>query len=39
MNDKEFLKWIYERLLYIYKEKKDYDYMVRLKNLINEIGK
>lgn len=35
MNDKEFLEWIYQRLLKVHKENKNVDYMHKLKNIID----
>ena len=34
MGDKKFLEWIYNRLLYQYKENPDIDYMRKLKSII-----
>lgn len=34
MNDKIFLKWIYERLVHVYMENPDVDYMCRLRAII-----
>lgn len=34
MNDKKFLQWIYDRLMYKHGENKDYDYMHKLKAII-----
>jgi len=36
MENKEFLQWIYDRLIYVYNEDKDYDYMHKLKSIIDE---
>lgn len=36
MSDKEFLQWIYERLTNMYDEKEYYDYMIRLKKIIDK---
>lgn len=35
MNDKEFLQWIYYRLVEVHGENKNYDYMHRLKEIID----
>lgn len=35
MNDKEFLQWIYYRLAEVHSENKNYDYMHRLKEIID----
>lgn len=35
MNDKEFLTWIYQRMVYVYKENPLYDYMHRLRWIID----
>lgn len=35
MTDKEFLQWLYERLIYIHKENSAYDYMWKLRAIIN----
>jgi len=37
MDDKEFLQWIYERLLYVYHENENVDYMHRLKKIIESV--
>lgn len=37
MTDKEFLNWIYERLLYVHKEHANYDYMHRLRSIIDNL--
>jgi hypothetical protein len=37
--DKEFLQWIYDRLLYVYKENPSYDYMFKLKAIIENYPK
>jgi hypothetical protein len=37
MSDKDFLKWIYDRLIYIHREDQGYDYMRRLEKLIESI--
>ena len=34
MTDKEFLHWVYQRLVYVHHEREIGDYMIRLKNLI-----
>ena len=34
MTDKEFLQWIYERLVYVHKTNPNLDYMHRLKKII-----
>ena len=36
MTDKEFLQWIYDRLIHVYKENKNYDYMHKLKEIIDK---
>lgn len=35
LTDKEFLQWIHDRLEFVYKENKTYDYMYRLKAIID----
>ena len=35
MSDKEFLTWIYHRLQYVYDENPSYDYMRKLKAIID----
>ena len=37
MTDKEFLTFIYERMVYKYNENESFDYMVKFKNLINKM--
>ncbi len=37
--DLEHLKWIYERMIYVYKEKTNVDYMIRFKNILNNLDK
>lgn len=39
MSDKEFLQWIYDRLVYVHKENDLYDYMHRLRNIIKGMEK
>ena len=34
--DTEFLNWIYHRLIYIHKEDKNTDYMIKLKKIVDE---
>lgn len=34
LNDAEFLQWIHDRLLFLYGEKENYDYMHRLRKII-----
>lgn len=38
MNDKEFLQWIYDRLVMRHKEDERKDYMMRFRNIINEVS-
>jgi len=38
MNDKQFLIWIYERLISKHHEKDTYDYMIRLKKIIDKVS-
>jgi hypothetical protein len=35
MKDKDFLLWLYHRLIYVHDEDKDYDYMLKLKAIID----
>lgn len=35
MNDKKFLSWIYDRLIFVYGERSQFDYMLRFKAIIN----
>lgn len=37
MNDKEFLQWIHDRLKYVHKENPGYDYMHKLRAIIEVI--
>lgn len=37
MTDKEFLKWIYNRLIGVYEVHKNTDYMLRLKKIIDSM--
>lgn len=37
MKDKDFLLWIYARLINVYGEDKNIDYMLKLKAVINSI--
>lgn len=37
MKDKDFLEWLHDRLVYVYKENPGYDYMHRLRAIINSI--
>ena len=37
MTDKDFLKWLHERLVHQHKENPMYDYMHRLRAIINNI--
>ncbi len=39
MNDKQFLIWLHERLVYQHKEDPLYDYMYKLRSIINAIPK
>lgn len=34
MNDKQFLKWIHDRLKEVHGENENYDYMHKLRNII-----
>jgi len=34
MSDKEFLEWIYNRLVFVHGESVNVDYMIRLKKII-----
>ncbi|MFA5024251.1 MAG: hypothetical protein WC523_04805 [Patescibacteria group bacterium] len=38
MTDKEFLAWIYDRMVNVYKEDTDADFMIRFKNIIDSFG-
>ena len=33
--DKQFLSWIYDRLVFVYHENENYDYMHRFKKIID----
>lgn len=35
-NDYEFLVWIYDRLIYVHRENKNYDFMLRFKRFLEE---
>lgn len=37
MRDKEFLKWMYQRLAYVHKENPLYDYMHKFRAIIETI--
>jgi hypothetical protein len=37
MSDKEFLTWISDRLVHVYKENPNYDYMLRFQRIIQRI--
>jgi hypothetical protein len=37
MKDHEFLRWIWERLIFKYGENPNYDYMLRLDQIIDEV--
>lgn len=37
MTTKEFLIWIYERLVNVYRENPNTDYMIRLKTIIDSL--
>ena len=37
MKDKEFLQWIHDRLVEVHGENKDYDYMHRLRRIIESL--
>lgn len=39
MNDKEFLQWIYNRMVNVHKEDVFFDYMQRFKKIIDNISK
>ena len=34
--DLEHLKWIYERMVYVHKERTDVDYMLKFKDILNQ---
>lgn len=34
--DTEFLSWLYHRMIYIHKEDKNADYMIKLRNIVND---
>jgi len=36
-DDKQFLSWVYERLVYVYHENENYDYMIHFKKIIDTI--
>ena len=36
MNDKEFLNWIVDRLVHIYEENENTDFIIRLRKIANE---
>jgi hypothetical protein len=38
MYDREFLLWLYERLIHIYDENPNIDYMCKLKCIINKMN-
>lgn len=37
MSDKEFLLWLYNRLVQVYGESQNADYVVRLRKIIDEM--
>ena len=37
MSDAQFLQWIYDRLQHIHKENPSYDYMIKLRTLIERL--
>lgn len=37
MSDKEFLLWLYERLLFVHKEDENVDYMLKFRAIINAL--
>ena len=37
--DSVFLQWIYDRLVFVYKENELYDYMMKLKSVIEDMEK
>jgi len=37
-SDKEILAWLYERLVYVYKENESVDYMRRFKKIIDAMN-
>jgi len=39
MNDKEFLQWIFDRLEQVHKENKNFDYMHKLKAIVEGTDK
>lgn len=36
-SDKNHLEWIYERLIHVHKENPNYDYMLKFKEIINNL--
>ena len=37
MSEKEFLTWIYERMIYVHKENPNFDYMLTFKNILDKM--
>lgn len=37
MNDKQHLSWIFDRLVSVYAENRNYDYMIRFKSIIDNM--
>jgi len=37
--DKEFLEWIYLRMINLYNENENTDYMIKFKKIIDDLGK
>ena len=37
MTDKEVLEWLYDRMVNVHGEKKNYDYMIRFKSIIDRV--
>lgn len=37
MKDKEFLEWLIDRLIYVYKESPDVDFVLKLKAITKQI--
>ena len=39
LKELEHLKFIYERLIYVHKEKSNYDYMLRFKEILQKLDR
>lgn len=39
MNDLQFLKWIYDRMNYVYSESENTDFMLRFKDILENMQK